>query len=115
MSSCVSGELIDSSMYFLFFARTPGCLQSVGMSLGQNEPRMLLNSDGRAGVGAGRRAPRGKAGRVHLCYVVAGRLPLKGKLDVQVLGNGRVHDATGQNVGEATVVARASEVRKAYF
>lgn len=85
------------------------------MSLRQNEPRMLLNSDGRAGVGARRRATRGKAGRVHLCYVVAGSVPLKGKLDVQVLSNGRVHDATGQDMGEATVVARAPEVRQAYF
>lgn len=50
---------------------------------------------------------------MHLCYVVAGRIPLKGKLDVQVLGNGRVHDATCQDVGEATVIACAPEVRQA--
>lgn len=52
---------------------------------------------------------------MHLCYVVVGRIPLKRKLDVQVLSNGRVHDATGQDVGEATVIARAPEVRKASF
>lgn len=86
-----------------------GYLQSVGMSLRQNEPGMLLNSDGRAGVGARCWTTRGKAGRVHLCHVVSGRIPLKGKLDVQILRNGGVHDATCEDVGEATVIACAPE------
>lgn len=98
-----------------FFGRMSVCLQSVGVSLGQNEPRMLLNGDGRAGVGAGCRAAGGKAGRVHLGDEVAGRVPLQGKLDVQVLRDGRVHDSTRQDVGEATVIARAPGVRPASF
>ena len=44
---------------------------------------------------------------MHLCQVVAGRFPLQGQLDVEVLGDGRVHDATGQDVGETTVITRA--------
>lgn len=52
---------------------------------------------------------------MHLRHVVAGRIPLKGKLDVQVLGNGRVHDAACQDVGEATVIARAPEVTQESF
>lgn len=92
-----------------------GCLQSVGVSLGQNEPRMLLNSDGGAGVGARCRTAGGKAGGVHLCDEVAGRIPLQRKLDVQVLRDGRVHDSTCQDMGEATVIACAPEVRPASF
>lgn len=86
------------------------CLQSVGMSLRQNEPGMLLNSDGRAGVGARCWTTRRKAGGVHLCHVVAGRILLEGKLDVEILRNGGVHDATCENVGEAAVVACAPAV-----
>lgn len=47
---------------------------------------------------------------MHLCHVVAGRIPLEGKLDVQILRNGGVHDATCENVGEAAVVACAPAV-----
>lgn len=47
---------------------------------------------------------------MHLCHVVSGRIPLKGKLDVQIFRNGGVHDATCEDVGEATVVACAPEV-----
>jgi len=81
--------------------------QRVGTALGQDEPWMLLNGDGGAGVGAGGGAAGGEAGRVHLRQVVAGRLPLQGQLDVEVLGDGGVHDATGQDVGETTVITRA--------
>lgn len=41
---------------------------------------------------------------MHLCQVVTGRFPLQGKLDVEVLSNGRVHDTTCQDVGETTVI-----------
>lgn len=82
-------------------------LQSVGVSFREHEPRVLLDGDGRAGVGAGCWAAGGEAGRVHLCQVVAGGLPLQRQLDVEVLSDGRVHDATGQDVRETTVVTRA--------
>lgn len=71
---------------------------------------MLLNSDGGAGVGARRRAAGGEAGGVHLGQELVGGVPLQGRLHVQVLGDGRVHDATRQDVGEAAVVAGAPGV-----
>lgn len=82
-------------------------LQSVGIPFRQNEPWMLLNGDGRTGVGARCWTAGGEAGRVHLCQVVSGRFPLQGQLDVEVLSDGRVHDATCQDVGETTVITRA--------
>lgn len=48
---------------------------------------------------------------MHLSQVVTvlwGLRGLKRQLDVEVLGNGRVHDAARQDVGEAAVVAGAS-------
>lgn len=48
---------------------------------------------------------------MHLCQVVAGRFPLQGKLDVEVLSDGRVHDATCQDVRETAVITRAPVVR----
>lgn len=71
---------------------------------------MLLNSDGGAGVGARRRAAGGEAGGVHLGQVFVGRVPLQGQLHVQVLGDGRVHDAARQDVGKAAVVTGAPGV-----
>lgn len=68
---------------------------------------MLLNGDGRTGVGAGCGAARREAGRVHLCQKVPGGFPLQRQLDVEVLRDGRVHDATRQDVGETTVITCA--------
>lgn len=47
---------------------------------------------------------------MHLSQVFMGRVPLQGQLHVQVLGDGRVHDAARQDVGEAAVVAGAPGV-----
>lgn len=47
---------------------------------------------------------------MHLCQVVAGRFPLQGKLDVEVLSDGRVHDATCQDVRETAVITCAPVV-----
>lgn len=89
-------------------------LQSVGVALAEDEPWVLLNGDGGAGVGAGGAAGR-EAGGVHLGQVVPGGLPLQGQLNVQVLGDGRVHDATRQDVGETAVVTRAPVNRRAHL
>ena len=77
------------------------------VSLGQHEAGVLLDGDGGAGVGARGRATGGQAGGVHLGQVVPGRLPVHGQLDVEVLGHRGVHDATGEDVREATVVTCA--------
>lgn len=45
---------------------------------------------------------------MHLGQVVTGRFPLKGQLDVEVLSNWRVHDATCQDVGETAVITCTS-------
>lgn len=44
---------------------------------------------------------------MHLSQVVVGGFPLQGKLDVEVLSDGRVHDATCEDVGETAVITRA--------
>lgn len=82
-------------------------LQSVGVPFRQNKSRMLLNGDGRTGIRAGRRTAGGKTGRVHLCQVVPRRFTLQRQLDVEVLSDGRIHDATCQDVGETAVITRA--------
>lgn len=76
---------------------------------------MLLNSDGRAGVGARCRATGGEARRVHLSQVFVGRVPLQGQLHVEVLGDGRVHDATCQDVGETAVIAGTPVVKDSSY
>lgn len=68
---------------------------------------MLLNGDGGARVGGRRRAAGGEAGGVHLGQVLVSRVSLQRQLHVQVLGDGRVHDAARQDVGEAAVVTGA--------
>lgn len=60
---------------------------------------MLLDGDGGTGVGAGGGAAGGEAGGVHLSQAIVGGFPLQGQLDVEVLSDGRVHDATGEDVG----------------
>lgn len=47
---------------------------------------------------------------MHLGQVFVGRVPLQWQLHVQVLGDGRVHDAARQYVGETAVVAGAPGV-----
>ena len=44
---------------------------------------------------------------MNLCHVILGRFPWQGQLDVEVLSDGRVHDATCQDVRETTVITRA--------
>jgi len=84
--------------------------QVVRVPRGQDETGVLLDGDGGAAVGARGRAAGGQAGGVHLGQVVPRRrrrLPVQRQLDVQVLGHRGVHDAAGEDVGEAAVVARA--------
>ena len=87
-------------------------LQGGGDPFWQDEAWVLLYGDGRAGDRSGGwAAPGGETGGVHLGQVVPvlwGLRGLKRQLDVEVLGNGRVHDAARQDVGEAAVVAVAS-------
>lgn len=47
---------------------------------------------------------------MHLGQVVVRGFPLQGKFDVEVLSNGRVHDATCEDVGETAVITRAPGV-----
>lgn len=68
---------------------------------------MLLDGDGGAEVGARGGAAGGQAGGVHLSQVVPGLFLVHGELDVEILCHRGVHDATGENVGEATVVTCA--------
>lgn len=52
---------------------------------------------------------------MHLSQVFVGRVPLQGQLHVEVLGDGRVHDATCQDVGETAVIAGTPVVKDSSY
>ncbi len=82
--------------------------QCGGATMWQDEAWVLLDGEGGAWGRAGPWAARWHTGGMDLWQVVPGRLCLQGQLQMKILCHRSIHDATCQDVRQATVVTGAS-------